>query len=265
MNTVQKFGWIACAAIGLSIAGQPANAQKVDPKAPLAPATAPAAAKIDLNAATQADLETLPGVGASTAKKIIAGRPYKTVDDLVKAGVSGVTFDKIKGLVTVKTSVTTAPINKTPVKPLDKTPIKPIDRIPTTGTPAAAVEKPDLNTAPEADLKMIDGIGDAYARKIIAGRPYKTVDDLAKAGVPKATITKIAPHVTVGSVKATTTVDAKTPPVKGMVWVNGETKVYHLEGSHWYGKTVKGEFMTEADAIKAGYKKAKNETATKAP
>jgi Helix-hairpin-helix motif len=51
---------------------------------------------------------------------------------------------------------------------------------------------------------------------------------------------------------------AKTPPAKGMVWVNLKTGIYHREGDRWYGKTKSGKFMSESDAEKAGYRPAKN-------
>lgn len=57
---------------------------------------------VNLNLATQSELEELPGVGEVTAKKIIAGRPYGTVQAVKDKKVVGTAvYEKIKDLVTV--------------------------------------------------------------------------------------------------------------------------------------------------------------------
>lgn len=46
--------------------------------------------------------------------------------------------------------------------------------------PLVAGEKLDINTATEAQLKVLPGVGDARAKAIVKGRPYKGKDDLVK-------------------------------------------------------------------------------------
>jgi len=58
--------------------------------------------KININTATEAQLDTLPGIGPVRAGKIIAGRPYSTLEELRTKNVLGEsTFEKIKNLITV--------------------------------------------------------------------------------------------------------------------------------------------------------------------
>lgn len=54
----------------------------------------------------------------------------------------------------------------------------------------------DLNSAPREKLMTLEGIGDTYVDKIIAGRPYKLKTDLTKRKIiPVATYQKIASKV----------------------------------------------------------------------
>ena len=75
-----------------------------------APATAAsagmAAGRVNINTADVATLDTLPGIGASTAAKIVADReangPFKTVEDLKRvSGIGDKKFSQLDGCITV--------------------------------------------------------------------------------------------------------------------------------------------------------------------
>jgi len=335
--------------LGLALSAAPAQAAKSK------------SGKVNLNTATQEELEALPGVGEATAKKIIASRPYASVDDLSKAGVSASTISKIKSKVTVSGGSSSASASeksassesaassssskkskssKASASSSSAAPEKPAAESTgakkTTAEPKASAGtethggRIDVNTASEKELEDLPGIGAASAKKIIAGRPYKSLDDLSRSGVAASSLEKARPHLMVGSAqkvepavagapgvgagsstaakktkseaastsssapsgastsapsaantsapsgantsapsgathsapKASSSegepeVAARTAPAAGMVWVNTATKVYHYEGDRWYGKTKEGKFMTEADAMKAGFRASK--------
>src|SRR4029079_7443820 len=134
-------------------------------------------------------------------------------------GIPATTISKIRPLVTISESV----VSQTTVA-------KPV-------TPDATAAPVDVNKATAAQLQELPGIGEAYAKKIVDSRPYKSVDDLSKTGIPAAELDKIKSQLTVGGATAV------APPSKGMVWVNLETNMYHKESSRWYGKTNSGKYM----------------------
>ena len=58
---------------------------------------------VDLNTASADELESLPGVGEAIARRIIEGRPYGDVKDLLRVkGIGEVTFEKLKPFIKVQ-------------------------------------------------------------------------------------------------------------------------------------------------------------------
>jgi DNA uptake protein ComE-like DNA-binding protein len=300
VRRLRLFPILASILFGLALQAAPAQAAKS--KSP----------KVDLNTASQQELEALPGVGEATAKKIIAGRPYGSVEDLSRAGVPASTISKLKSKVTVQSAASApaapekAAASTSKKAATSKSEVKATKATGSTAsTPAGSsprYEKVDVNTASQQELEALPGIGEATAKKIIAGRPYSSVSDLSRAGVSGSALEKARPYLTVGArtrsaarvapavppaatgasapdpahsapasdstpnasraaAKApapdSASVAPRTAPAAGMVWVNTATKVYHREGDRWYGKTKEGKFMTEADAIQAGYRASK--------
>jgi len=59
---------------------------------------------------------------------------------------------------------------------------------------------------------------------------------------------------TVRSITASVQADQGNPDVR--VWVNTASGVYHCPGTRWYGNTKHGEYMTQTEAQKKGYRPA---------
>ena len=61
-----------------------------------------------------------------------------------------------------------------------------------TSTQTAADEKIDINRAKADQLMKLDGIGEARAKAIIKGRPYKAKDELVEKNIlPQAVYDKV--------------------------------------------------------------------------
>jgi competence protein ComEA len=67
---------------------------------------------------------------------------------------------------------------------------------------AASNDLLDINTATAAELKALPGMGDAYAQRIIAGRPYTAKNQLTMRGIlPQTAYAKIKPLIVAHRVK----------------------------------------------------------------
>jgi DNA uptake protein ComE-like DNA-binding protein len=99
MTLIRRLGLAAVTAF--VVAGATALTALVS--APIAVTTAQAQALLDINSASKADLDNLPGIGSAYADKIIKGRRLKGKDELVQKGIiPQATYDKIKDKVIAK-------------------------------------------------------------------------------------------------------------------------------------------------------------------
>ena len=175
---------------------------------------------VNINTASMAELEAVKGVGAATAKKIIAGRPYKSLDEMSKAGLSA---RKIRAL---ESSLTVGPASESAAtKPKES---KGAANAPTGAARGAAVEKPsasaesagrakpakekgpsgklapgqkvDINTAGKEELEKLPEIGPVKAQAIVDGRPYHKIEDVMKVkGIKQHTFDRIKEQIRVSA------------------------------------------------------------------
>ena len=106
---------------------------------------------VDLNNASQKELESLRGIGPATANRIIESRPYKSVHELSRAGLSAVIINKyLEPYVTVGPAALPAGAvkpSKVAEAPEKATPAKEEARM-ETAEKVKAAEKSGLNQAP---------------------------------------------------------------------------------------------------------------------
>lgn len=186
---------------------------------PLAPGE-----RIDLNAATVAEISRLPKVGVPLAKAIVAAREasggFSGLADLDRVeGVGPGLLRRLDSLVVFSDTgrVRRGPGTPRPAAPVQGTTDPPRTAAPVvweprgrgrerggsgpSGTPSDAV-KIHLNSASQNDLERLPGIGPTRARAILAYRqsygPFASVSDLGKVpGFPRRLVTQLAPQVVV--------------------------------------------------------------------
>jgi competence protein ComEA len=152
--------------------------------------------KVDLNTADAAALEELPGVGPATAKAIIEGRPWKSVDDLTKIrGLGETKIAALKDLVTLGAEPAAVAAKPVPTRtPAAKTTASETKSMPK----LAPGQKVNINSASKDELDVLPGIGPVKAQAIIEGRPFKTIEDIKNVkGIKDGEFSKIQDLITV--------------------------------------------------------------------
>ncbi|GAC1464600.1 MAG: hypothetical protein NVSMB9_03440 [Isosphaeraceae bacterium] len=160
--------------------------------------TRPVRPVLDLNKATAQEMvDNLPGVGQATAKKIIAGRPYTSVNDLSRAGVSPREIEALRNRATVAPAAPARAMVKSRAVPPGRPGAADMPRTKDGRAPLnAPAAKVNLNTATAEQLQTLPGIGPVHARAIIAARPIRSFNQLEGVqGLGKARVDAIRDQV----------------------------------------------------------------------
>jgi len=152
-----------------------------------------AAPRLDVNTASVAKLQQLPGVGPGMAKRMAAHRvnkPFESVEELQNVqGVGPKLMDQLRSHVTAEPAEELQRLGDTPT-------------VSTPGKVQGGGDRIDVNTAGAAELQRIPRIGPAMAEAIIQARqskPFTTVEELRRVrGIGAKTLESIRLFVTVG-------------------------------------------------------------------
>ena len=191
-NTLASRIWFLfiCAAVMLTLVPGVTTVSYAQKKA-----TEAKGAVVDINTADQKTLESLPGIGKATAAAIIAGRPYKSVDDLKRVkGMNDAKVQALKDKITVGGSAASTAVpqrSSSTQKAATEKGSKATSKL-------APGQRVNINTATKQEIEALQGIGPAKAQMIIDGRPYNKPEDIMKVkGIKQKVFDKIKDNITV--------------------------------------------------------------------
>jgi competence protein ComEA len=198
-----------------------AKSTKGTPSASSAKPSTTANGRVNVNTDGLAALETLPGVGAATAQKIIDGRPYSSLTDLERVkGLNATKVEAMKDQITFGSTSASKPRkskSSTPAAtpsestgnqsaPAATTRSPSENTLPATGrassSKVAPGEKININTADAEELDKLYGIGPSKAQAIIDYRNehgnFQSIEDIMKVnGIKEGEFGKIRDNITV--------------------------------------------------------------------